>query len=86
MNKKVTITNSKGQSVVADIVTVFKLKDLNQDYVVYTFNQRGENNKIKDYVSRIRVENGEYYFDTISDNNEWERVKAAVAQLEEGGI
>ena len=86
MNKKVTITNSKGQSVVADIVTVFKLKDLNQDYVVYTFNQRTENNKIKDYVSRIRVENGEYYFDTISDNNEWERVKAAVAQLEEGGI
>lgn len=85
MNKKVTITNSKGQSVVADIVTVFKLKDLNQDYVVYTFNQRGENNKIKDYVSRIRVENGEYYFDTISDNNEWEKVKAAVAKLE-GGI
>lgn len=86
MNKKVTITNSNGQRVVADIVTVFKLKDLNQDYVVYTFNQKGENNKIKDYVSRIRVENGEYYFDTISDNNEWEKVKAAVMQLEKGGI
>lgn len=86
MNKKVTITNSNGQRVVADIVTVFKLKDLNQDYVVYTFYQKGENNKIKDYVSRIRVENGEYYFDTISDNNEWEKVKAAVMQLEKGGI
>lgn len=86
MNKKVTITNSNGQRVVADIVTVFKLKDLNQDYVVYTFNQKGENDKIKDYVSRIRVENGEYYFDTISDNNEWEKVKAAVMQLEKGGI
>lgn len=86
MNKKVTITNSNGQRVVADIVTVFKLKDLNQDYVVYTFNQKGENNKIKDYVSRIRVENGEYYFDTISNNNEWEKVKAAVMQLEKGGI
>lgn len=86
MNKKVTITNANGQSVVADIVTVFKLKDLNQDYVVYTFNQKGEDNKIKDYVSRIRVENGAYYFDTISDNNEWEKVKAAVMQLEKGGI
>lgn len=85
MNKKVTITNSNGQRVVADIVTVFKLKDLNQDYVVYTFNQKGENNKVKDYVSRIRVENGEYYFDTISDNNEWEKVKNAVMQIEQGG-
>ena len=28
MNKKVTITNANGQSVIADIVTVFKLKDL----------------------------------------------------------
>ena len=37
MNKKVTITNSNGQRVVADIVTVFKLKDLNQEYVVYTY-------------------------------------------------
>jgi len=86
MNKKVTITNSKGQSVVADIVTVFKLKDINQDYVIYTFNQKTENNKIKDYVSRIRIENGEYYFDTISDNNEWEKVKSALMQLENGGI
>lgn len=86
MNKKVTITNAKGQTVVADIVTVFKLKDINQDYVVYTFNQKTENNKIKDYVSRIRVENGEYYFDTISDNNEWEKVKSALAQLENGGV
>lgn len=86
MNKKVTITNSKGQKIVADILTVFKINDLNKDYVVYTFNQRTPDNKIKDYVSRIRVENGEYYFDTISDDNEWERVKAAVVQLEKGGI
>lgn len=86
MNKKVTITNANGQSVIADIVTVFKLKDLDKNYVVYTFNQKGENNKTKDYVSRIRVENGEYYFDTISDDNEWEKVKSAVMQIENGGI
>lgn len=84
MNKKVTITNSKGQKVIADIITIFKIKDLDKDYVLYTFNQKGENDKIKDYVSRIRVENGEFYFDTISDNEEWEKVKLALASLEGG--
>ena len=85
MDKKVTITNAKGQKVVADIITLFRVEELNSDYVIYTFNQKDENNNIKDYVSKIRVENGEYYFDTISDNNEWDKIKGVIQELEKGG-
>jgi|P827metagenome_2_1110787.scaffolds.fasta_scaffold04877_4 uncharacterized protein YrzB (UPF0473 family) len=85
MDKKVTITNAKGQKVVADIITLFRVDELNSDYVIYTFNQKDENNNIKDYVSKIRVENGEYYFDTISDNNEWDKIKGVIQELEKGG-
>lgn len=85
MEKKVTITNSQGQKAVANIVTMFKLKDLNSDYVVYTFNQRDENNNIKDYVSKLRIENGVYYFDTITDESEWEKVKNVIIDLGKGG-
>ena len=55
-----------------------------QDYAIYTFNQKDDNNKIKDYVSRVRIENGEYYFDTITDESEWEMVKNIISKLEEG--
>ena len=85
MDKKVTITNDKGQKVVADIVTIIRIKDLNSDYVVYTFNQKDENGNIKDYVSKLRVENGSYYFDSIEDSNEWEKVKTALLELGKGG-
>lgn len=85
MDKKVTITNAKGQKVVADIITLFRVDELNSDYVIYTFNQKDENNNIKDYVSKVRVENGEYYFDTISDNNEWDKIKGVIQELEKGG-
>lgn len=85
MDKKVTITNAKGQKVIADIITLFRVDELNSDYVIYTFNQKDENNNIKDYVSKIRVENGEYYFDTISDNNEWDKIKGVIQELEKGG-
>ena len=45
------------------------------------FNQKDENNKTKDYVSRVRIENGEYYFDTITDEKEWEMVKEVISEL-----
>lgn len=86
MDSKITIVNTKGQKVVADLITVFKLEETNQDYALYTFNQRDNENKIKDYVSRVRVDNGEYYFDTIVDDNEWEMVKNAISKMKEGEI
>lgn len=85
MNRKVTITNSQGQKAVADIVTIFRINDLNSDYVVYTFNQTDENNNIKDYASKLRVENGVYYFDSITDESEWEKVKNVIVELGKGG-
>ena len=67
MERKVTIVNPKGQKVVADLITVFRINETNQDYAIYTFDQKDGENKTKDYVSRVRIENGEYYFDTITD-------------------
>lgn len=84
MENKVTIVNPKGQKVVADLLNVFRLEETNQDYAIYTFNQKDQNENIKDYVSRIRVENGEYYFDTITDEKEWEIVKETISKIEKG--
>lgn len=85
MDRKVTITNPQGQKAIADIVTIFRLKDINKDYIVYTFNQKDDQNNVKDYVSRLRVENGIYYFDAIKDNEEWEKVQGAIRYMVKGG-
>ena len=85
MDRKVTITNSQGQKAIADIVTIFRVNELNSDYVIYTFNQRDENNNIKDYASKLRVENGIYYFDSITDEAEWEKVKNIIMKLGKEG-
>lgn len=85
MDRKVTITNAEGKSVVGDIVTILRIKDLNNDYIVYTFNQKDDNGNVKDYVSRLRAENGKYYFDSIDDSNEWEKVKKTIEDLGKGG-
>ena len=77
MDKKVLITNSQGAQVQADVVMAFKLKNNNQKYIVYTFNERNNDN-IKTYVSRIREENDGIYFDSITDEEEWKLVKNAI--------
>ena len=68
MNRKVLITNSQGQQIQADVITSFTLKDN------YTFNEKNGDN-IKTYVSRLRDENGEFIFDAITDEHEWELVR-----------
>lgn len=80
MDRKVLITNSQGQQLEADIVTVFTLNENKRDYIVYTFNEKKGDN-IKTYTSRIREENGEFYFDPITDDDEWIKVKNVIIEL-----
>ena len=77
MNGKVLITNSRGQQIQADVITSFTLKDNNNDYIVYTFNEKNGDN-IRTYASRLREENGGYIFDAITDEQEWELVRNAI--------
>ena len=46
-------------------------------YIVYTFNEK-ESDNIKTYVSKIREENDEVYFDSITDEEEWKMVREAI--------
>lgn len=80
MDRKVLITNSQGQQLEADIVTIFTLNENKMDYIVYTFNEKKDDN-IKTYTSRVREENGEFYFDPITDDNEWLKVRNVIIEL-----
>ena len=59
-------------------------KEFNSDYVVYTFNQKDASGNVKDYVSKLRLADGNYYFDSIKDQNEWERVKNILIEYGRG--
>jgi uncharacterized protein YrzB (UPF0473 family) len=75
MNKTITITNDQGQKVVADIVSIINISSLDQEYIIYTFNKKDENGNIKDYVSKIKQEDGKYILEQIEDMEEWNKVK-----------
>ncbi len=78
MNKTITITNDKGQKVIADIVSIVNISSLDTEYIIYTFNRKDESGNIKDYVSRIKEENGKYVLEQIEDSEEWNKVKEMI--------
>ena len=77
MDKKVVISNARGEQIQADVIMAFKIKNNNQKYIVYTFNEKN-NDSIKTYVSKIREDETGTYFDSITDENEWKMVREAI--------
>ena len=75
MNRTITITNDQGQKVVADIVSIINISSLDTEYVIYTFNKKDESGNIKDYISKIKQEDGKYILEQIEDPEEWNKVK-----------
>lgn len=82
MNRKITITNAEGQKVSANVVSIISVNSLKNDYIIYTFDKKDEQNRTKDYVSRIKLENGEYILESINDNDEWNKIKEIILNME----
>lgn len=81
MDKKIEITNSLGQKVEADIITIFKVNSTDKEYIVYTFNEKDENDNYKTYTSRLRESNGQYFLDAITDDSEWNEVHNIIIKI-----
>ena len=77
MDKKVLISNAKGEQIQADVIMAFKIKNNNQKYIVYTFNEKN-NDSIKTYVSKIIENDKGICFESITDEDEWKMVREAI--------
>lgn len=81
MERKIEITNSIGQKVDAEIITIFKVNETNKDYITYTFNEKNPDNNFKSYTSILRENQGQYFLDPITDESEWGKVKDIILKI-----
>lgn len=77
----ITIISEEGKEEQVEVVVAFKFKDTNQEYIVYTKNEKDSNGNITVYVSRIVEENGISKLDGIDDDDEWTRIKTVLREL-----
>ena len=79
--KLMTIVNEDGTEEEVEVVVAFEFKDNKKEYVVYTKNEKDENNNIIVYVSNVDRSNGEPNLVGVEDENEWARVKDVLREL-----
>ena len=83
--EKFVIVDESGTKKDAERLSLFKLKDSEKTYIVYTFNEIDENDMIKLYVAILNDKDGVYSLENITDNEEWTKVKDAMRKIAKEG-
>lgn len=82
--KTITVISEDGSTKTVEVIVAFKFKDTEQEYIVYTQNEKDQNNNITVYVSKIVDEDGTSRLAGIEDDNEWSKVKEVLRELAKG--
>ncbi len=83
MNEKkmMKIVSNDGSSEEVEVVFAFEFKDNKKEYVIYTKNERDEDNNITVYVSNVDRSNGETKLLGVESEEEWNRIKDVLREL-----
>ncbi len=83
MNDKnmMIITAPDGQTEQVEVLLSFKFNDNNLEYVIYTKNEKDENGNVTIYVSNVTRNGDNATLTTVSDDNEWTRIKNVLREL-----
>lgn len=83
MNEKkmMKIVSDDGSSEEVEVVFAFEFKDNKKEYVIYTKNERDEDNNITVYVSNVDRSNGETKLLGVESEEEWNRIKDVLREL-----
>ena len=88
MNEKkkmtLSIIGEDGSIDEVEVVIAFEFKDTKKEYVIYTKNERDEDNNITVYVSNVDRSNGETKLLGVESEEEWNRIKDVLRELAKG--
>ena len=76
-----SIVADDGSTEEVEVILAFEFKDTKKEYVVYTKNEKDENDNITVYVSYVDYSTGEARLQGIDDEEEWNKVKDVLREL-----
>ena len=79
--KMMSIVTEDGSVEEVEVILAFEFKDTKKEYVIYTKNEKDENENITVYVSNVDRSSGEPRLMGVEDEDEWNRVKDVLREL-----
>lgn len=83
MEEKQTIVviDKDGKEREAEVLSVFTIEEYKKDYILYTFDERDENDMIKIYASTLVEKEDMYSFEAIATPEEWASIKDIMREM-----
>lgn len=82
--KAMTIVAEDGSTEEVEVVFAFEFKDNKKEYVIYTKNERDDDNNITIYVSHVDRSSGNPKLLGVDSEEEWNRIKDVLRELAKG--
>ena len=79
--KMMSIVAEDGSIEEVEVILAFEFKDTKKEYVIYTNNEKDENENVTVYVSNVDRSSGEPKLIGVDDDEEWNRVKDVLREL-----
>ncbi len=64
-----------------EVLLAFIFNDNNKEYVIYTKNEVDDNGNVTIYISNVTRVGNNITLSTVSDDNEWTRIKNVLREL-----
>ena len=79
--KMMSIVAEDGSIEEVEVILAFEFKDTKKEYVIYTKNEKDDNDNITVYVSHVDRSTGEPKLLGVEDEEEWSRIKDVLREL-----
>lgn len=76
-----SIVSNDGSIEEVEVIIAFEFKDTGKEYVVYTKNERDENENVTVYVSNIDRSGADAKLLGVESEAEWNRIKDVLREL-----
>lgn len=79
--KMMSIVAEDGSVEEVEVILAFEFKDTKKEYVIYTKNEKDDNDNITVYVSHVDRSTDEPKLLGVEDEEEWSRIKDVLREL-----
>ena len=79
--KVMSIVAEDGSIEEVEVILAFEFKDTKKEYVIYTKNEKDDNDNITVYVSHVDRSTGEPKLLGVEDEEEWSKIKDVLREL-----
>ena len=79
--KMMSIVAEDGSIEEVEVILAFEFKDTKKEYVIYTKNEVDDNGNVTIYISNVNRVGNNITLSTVSDDNEWTRIKNVLREL-----